>query len=104
MTAQTGEELRLANQVALSLVLLPNGGQTLEARAEEAGAFIKELDVSPNVVGGRLEIFAATDEKRPRRPLAGHLHISEHRIIHAPTLARVLSVALLTGIVDSLTG
>src|SRR5205814_5371072 len=104
LTAQTGEELRLTNQVALSLRVFDNGRQTLEARAEDAGAFLKALDVTPNMAGGRLEINAATDEKRSRRPLAGTLHISEHRIIHAPVLARVLSVALLTGIVDSLTG
>jgi len=104
LTAQTGEELRLTNQVALSLRVFDNGSQTLEARAEDAGAFLKALDISPNVVGGRLEVSAATDEKRSRRPLSGTLHISEHRIVHAPVLARVLSVALLTGIVDSLTG
>jgi hypothetical protein len=104
LSAQTGEELRLTNQVALTLRKFDNGGQTLEARAEDAGAFLKALDISDNVAGGRLEITAATDEKRSRRPLAGHLHMSEHRIIHAPVLARVLSVALLTGIVDSLTG
>jgi hypothetical protein len=104
LTAQTGDELRLTNQVALTLQRFDNGSQALQARAEDAGAFLKALDISPNIAGGRLEVSAATDEKRPRRPLAGHLHMSEHRIIHAPVLARVLSVALLTGIVDSLTG
>ena len=91
------------NQVRLTLQKFGER-QTLNMIADDAGAFFKALDVTPNVVGGRLEINGATDEKRPGRPIAGHLHVSEYRVAKAPMLARVLSVALLTGIVDSLTG
>src|SRR5581483_8621777 len=97
LNAQTGPELKLTNQVVLSLETGDNGLQTLDARAEDAGAFLKAVDITPNMVGGRLEVKAASDDKRPSKPLAGHVHISEHRIVNAPVLARVLSVALLTG-------
>jgi hypothetical protein len=103
ISAYTGEGIRIGNQVVLALAK-SGDRQALEMRAEDAGAFLKALDITPNVVGGRIEANGVTDEKRPGRPLAGKLHVSEFRAVQAPLLARVLSVALLTGIVDSLTG
>ena len=91
------------NEVRLTLQKFGDR-QKLDMVADDAGAFFKALDVTPNVIGGRLEITGATDEKRSGRPLAGHVHMGEYRVRQAPMLARVLSVALLTGIVDSLSG
>ncbi len=104
LAAQTGAELRLDNQVNLSLQKGVDGKQSLAMVADDAGAFLRAVDVTPNVVGGHLEITGATDDKRQGQPLAGTLHMSEYRVVRAPMLARLLSVALLTGIVDSLTG
>ena len=103
LAARTGPEMTLNNQVMLQL-RSDSGHQTLMARMEDAGAFLRVVDISPNLAGGRLEAHGVTDSAKPGRPLVGKLRMSEFRTVRAPILARVLSVALLTGILDSLTG
>lgn len=103
LSARTEAQVSLTNYVTLSLTAV-DGRQRLTAQTDDAGAFFRVLDITPNVVGGRLEVSAATDEARVGRPLVGKLQVSTFRVVRAPLLARVLSVALLTGIVDSLTG
>jgi len=103
LAARTGPEMALNNQVSLQLKS-DAGHQTLLARMEDAGAFLRAVDISSNVVGGRIEAQGLTDSAKPGRPLVGKLRMSEFRTVRAPILARVLSVALLTGILDSLTG
>lgn len=100
---KNGDGTHPRNEVALALQSFGDR-QKLDMVAEDAGAFLKAVDITPNVSGGRLEVTGATDERRPDRPLAGHLHMSAYRVTRAPILARVLSVAFLTGILDSLTG
>ncbi len=78
--------------------------QTLDAGADDAGALFKTLGVTPNIIGGHVEISGATDVAREGQPLAGRIAIRDFRLINAPILARVLSVGLLTGILDSLQG
>lgn len=80
------------------------GVQRLNGSAEDAGALLKAAGITPNVVGGRLELSGATDLAAEGRPLAGKLRIHNFRVVNAPLLARVLGVALLTGIADSLRG
>jgi hypothetical protein len=103
LSAYTGEGMKLDNQVVLVLAK-EQERQALEMSAADAGAFLKSLDISQNVIGGRLEARGATDDKRPGRPVVGQLRISEFRVVRAPVLARVLGVALLTGILDTLRG
>jgi hypothetical protein len=103
LTARTEEQMTLTNPVTLQLTQT-NARQQLLIRTDDAGAFFKALDITPNVAGGRLQVAAATDESRAGRPLVGKLQVTSFRAVRAPLLARVLSVALLTGIVDSLTG
>ncbi|MBI3453541.1 MAG: AsmA-like C-terminal domain-containing protein [Rhodospirillales bacterium] len=87
------------------LSLTEEGGrQKLHAETENAGALFKVLDVTPNVIGGRLDVNAATDESRADRALVGKLRVREFRVVNAPVLAQVLGIALLTGVVDSLRG
>ena len=90
-----------AAYIALKTV---DGRQTLEAGAEDAGALFKALDVTPNIIGGRVTIKGATDPAREANPISGRIAIRDFRLVNAPFLARVLSVALLTGILDSLQG
>jgi hypothetical protein len=103
LAARTGSEMTLNNQVAVQLQS-DAGHQTLMARAEDAGAFLRAVDITPNVVGGRIEAHGLTDSAKPGRPIVGKLRMSEFRTVRAPILARVLSVALLTGVLDSLSG
>src|SRR3546814_1885006 len=74
----------------------------LVVTAADAGAALRSLGIIDNVVGGRLRITAETDEAAPDRPLRGRAEISEFRLVDAHALARLLTVATLTGLVDVL--
>jgi uncharacterized protein YhdP len=49
-------------------------------------------------------LIGAFDDSKPEEPLSGKLEVEQFRLINAPAVAKLLSVALLTGIVDSLRG
>jgi hypothetical protein len=87
-----------------SLAPAPDGTQRLSAESPDAGAVLKALDVTPNVVGGRLAARGRTDPARPDQAIAGTLDIQDFRVVKAPAMAKLLSVALLTGVLDSLRG
>ena len=72
--------------------------------AEDAGEALRTLDIVDNVVGGRLTIVGEAVANEPRRPLRGKAEISQFRLVRAPALARLLTLATLTGFVDVLTG
>jgi hypothetical protein len=102
--ADTSDYPKTPGHASLALQMFENGRQTLDMVADDAGAFLRADGVTPNVVGGRLVIHGATDATRPGQPIVGHLNMSAYRVVGAPILAKVLSVALLTGIVDVLRG
>ena len=80
-----------------------DGRHRLDGSADDAGALLKAVGVTPNVVGGRLEVSGATDLTEGS-PLTGKIRMRDYKVVNAPVLARVLSVALLTGIGDALRG
>jgi hypothetical protein len=83
---------------------LPDGTQRLTASSPDAGAVLKALDITPNVVGGRLAAQGRTDPAHPDQAIAGTVEIQDFRLVNAPAMAKLLSVALLTGVLDSLRG
>lgn len=76
----------------------------VEARAQDAGAFLNGMDLYNKMSGGELLLSATFDDTKPNRPLTGTLDISEHMIEDAPVLAKLLTLASLTGFVDTLQG
>jgi uncharacterized protein YhdP len=83
----------------------PNTGRLkFSVVAEDAGEALRTLDIVDNVVGGRLTIVGEAAADEPRRPLRGKAEISQFRLVRAPALARLLTLATLTGFVDVLTG
>lgn len=81
-----------------------DGMQRLAASSPDAGAVLKALDITPNMVGGRLTANGKTNPSRPDQAIAGTLAIENFRLVKAPVMAKLLSVALLTGVLDSLRG
>lgn len=75
--------------------------RVFSAHTEDAGALLRSLDLLGTVRGGRLEASGAVD---PQGVATGRLSIADYRLVDAPVLAKLLSVAALTGIVDALTG
>jgi len=73
----------------------------LSIYTKDGGALIKALGYTSNVKGGDLKVLASSAEKGY---LKGKLVMSDYKLIKAPVLAKILSVASLTGILDVLQG
>ena len=104
LTAETTDEAKRPGQAKVKLHARADGRQTLDVAIDDTGAFLDDLGLTSNIHGGRLGLHGATDMAREEKPLAGHVHMAEYRLVRAPLLARVLSVALVTGVLDSLSG
>lgn len=88
-----------------SLSIAPDGAnRRLTVRSDDAGSVFKALDISDNVVGGRMQLDGNFDDATPGEPLYGKLEVESFRVVKAPAIAKLLSVALLTGVLDSLRG
>lgn len=76
----------------------------LLAIADDAGEALRAFDVFDNVEGGRITVTGEARASDPRRAVRGKAEISQFRVVRAPALARLLTIATLTGFVDLLTG
>lgn len=88
--------------------LLPDGAnRRVVVQSDDAGSVLKALDVSEDFVGGKLSIEGRYDDSQAAKgdpPLTGHAQIENFHLINAPGLAKLLSVASLTGILNILRG
>jgi hypothetical protein len=80
------------------------GKRTLAARSEDAGTFLKGLDIYKNMTGGVLSLDGAYADAKASAPLSGNLIINTYRIKNAGALAKILTLASFTGILDTLQG
>jgi hypothetical protein len=96
----------LAGGKPFRLSITPEGQtrRRLFAVSQDAGATIAGLGILDNVKGGKLEISGVYDDTKPETPLEGAARIQDFNVVRAPVLARILTVAGITGIVDALKG
>lgn len=78
--------------------------RTVKVTSDDAGQVLKAFDSFEHMSQGRLEVEAAYDDSKNNQPLSGTIRISDYYVSNAPVLARLLSVAALTGVVDLLRG
>lgn len=92
--------------VTLRLRLAPieDGTRRLSVRSQDMGAVLRALAIDPNFHGGVLEVEGATDDPDPASPIRGRIESTGFRMYDAPIMAKLLTVASLTGIVESLDG
>jgi hypothetical protein len=76
----------------------------LKITTPDAGKFFKKAGIFDDMQGGQLKVTGVYRDDLPTRPLIGKLSVSEHRVKNVPILAKLLTVATFTGIVDSLSG
>jgi hypothetical protein len=96
----------LAGGKPLRLSITPEGQvrRRLFVVSQDAGATISGLGILDNVKGGKLEISGVYDDSKPETPLEGTAKMQDFYVVRAPVLARILTVAGITGIVDALKG
>ncbi|NKB44373.1 MAG: hypothetical protein GKS03_08870 [Alphaproteobacteria bacterium] len=75
--------------------------RTFEAASENGGAVFRSLGLGDDFRDGKLTVSGTVSETGA---ISGNLNMDTFKIVDAPLLARLLSVAALTGIVDELGG
>lgn len=94
----------MAGSAPVMLDLLPGDTarmRDLRIEAGDAGAFLDAMGLLSTMRGGRLVLRSTVDTDES---MSGVLSVDDYRLVDAPLLARVLSVAALTGILDALSG
>jgi hypothetical protein len=95
----------LPEKVPVSVRYQANGGKhQLSITSTDAGAVLRAFDIMDNVKGGILTVTGEADDAADGRPLTGKAEIADFRLVKASILARLLTMATLTGFVDVLTG
>lgn len=79
-------------------------GQELTILAEDAGTALRSFDLFDNMVGGTMAITGMKASTDPEAAMQGKVLIENYRIVDAPALARILTLASLTGLGDTLSG
>lgn len=96
---------RLPDGGEVELTLVPNEeGRQLRVTSSDAGDFLETLHQTSRIEGGDLALEATIDRQRPRLVADGALSARNFDVLDAPILARLLTVASLTGISDLLGG
>lgn len=80
------------------------GLRQLSVQSGNAGAFLHAINVFDGMEGGELSVTGVYNDSGDTSVLKGHADISEHTVKHAPVLAKILSIASLTGFFDTLQG
>jgi len=76
----------------------------LKLTSGDAGAVFRAFGVFDDVKGGELDLEGFYDDANPWQPLSGECKVKDYQVMKAPVLARLLTVAALTGIVEVLSG
>jgi hypothetical protein len=80
------------------------GDRSFRLTTDDMGALLRLFDVSENVAGGQLEVTGRVEDKGRQRTFRGDLQGSDYRLVHAPIIAKVLSVASLSAVSSLLQG
>ncbi len=78
-----------------------DGKRSFHAESANGGGVVRAVGLFNDIVGGKLKIDG---EIAPDGSVKGRADINDLKLIQAPLIARLLSVAALTGIVDELNG
>ncbi len=98
-------DARFVNGHELSLRFGSDAGkQALSFLSEDLGATLSLLDVTDNIVGGRIAITGQVADAAGKRVLRGHVDGDNYNLIRAPGLAKVLSLTSLSAIGSLLAG
>lgn len=80
------------------------GDRSFRLATDDLGALLRLFDLSDNIVGGHLEANGQVEDSGRRRVFRGKVDGGDYRIVRAPLVARILSVASFSGIGALLSG
>jgi len=79
-------------------------GQRLLAQSDDLGALLRATNIADTVVGGRIQITGQSDGPSPTYPITAKVAARDFVMVKAPALAKLLTVASFTGVLDLLGG
>lgn len=79
-------------------------GGKFALETDDFGALLKVFDVSENLVGGKFSAIGTAVPDGDARRYVGKAQATDYRVIRAPFMARMLSIASLTSIASLLSG
>jgi hypothetical protein len=81
-----------------------SGDRQFKLASDDFGALLKFVDVYDNVQGGTFSLTGTAQDRNGQRMLVADAAGADYRVVGAPALARLLSVASLSGIGALLSG
>jgi Protein of unknown function/AsmA-like C-terminal region len=79
-------------------------GKRLLAQSDDLGAVLRATNIADTVVGGRIRITGHSDGPSPTYPITAQVAARDFVMVKAPALAKLLTVASFTGVLDLLGG
>ncbi|WP_417789793.1 DUF3971 domain-containing protein [Terasakiella pusilla] len=76
----------------------------LKMETKDAGALLRALDLFDDMQDGNLVIEGVFNDDVADRPLVGTIKVDDYRITKVPALAKIMSLAGITGFLDTLQG
>lgn len=89
----------------LSVKFTNNGGKRkILADSSDAGSLLKSFKLFESLRGGRLQVNATRDGAKSDTPWRGKLTVTDFTMTRAPAMAKLLTLASLTGIANLMSG
>lgn len=96
------------DQMGMPLSALTSMGRgktrDLSVTSGNAGTLLEAIDLFPSAKGGKLKATGVFNDGMPGSPLKGQAAVTDFRIVNAPVLAKILTLASFTGIGDAMNG
>lgn len=98
--------MEMGNQKATTLSIERNdrGARALRLKSGDAGQLLSALDIVTSMQGGVMDLNGAYDDDTSGNPFDGRFLISNFVLKDAPVLGKILNLASLTGLFDTLAG
>lgn len=81
-----------------------SGEYALELTASDMGALLQAMGLTEGIRGGAMRISGKSEGPYPEEPMNVRLWSQDFRLVNAPAMAQLLTVASLTGIADLMSG
>ena len=79
-------------------------GQRLLAKSDDLGALLRATNIVDTVVGGSIQVTGSSNGPSPSHPINAKVVARDFKMVKAPVLAKLLTVASFTGVLDLLSG
>ena len=80
------------------------GGRSLTFRSDDLGSTLSLLDITNNIVGGQVTVTGQMVDKGGKEVVVGHVEGTDYNLVHAPPMARILSLPSFSGAGSMLAG